>query len=253
MEEEVITEGAPSDSQATSVDPTKNLKEEFNRKLQNVQEANDRLVSQNAETQQLLNNILERLNSSSPAQQQSGQEDLEELRYSDPDKYIQIKERQMDQRIEERLSARDRAAAERQSAIAALVQEYPELNQPGSALYKKVMEVQKTIEKQVRETPTGYRLAVREAAAEVGVKPMSKRGDGGGGSRPQSDEQLDEFLGSGNNPPKKAAPKTEVSAKTAAIAKLFGMDTSDKKRMERIAKYAKRKNWVRYQGEEEYE
>lgn len=133
--------------------------------------------------------------------------------------------------------------AEKQATLAALGQEFPELNDVTGKGYKKVVEAHGKLPSHLKDTPEGYKLVVHQTAAEMGILPKSKRNEiesendsfslSGGGSR-MSNEQ-------------KTNKKTKLDPRTVELAKLMGRDPdADPKIKERLEKAAQRDQWGRY-------
>jgi hypothetical protein len=184
-------------------DPIKNLKAEMERKLGNV-----------ADTLKKQNEALEAyMRAQAPASPKQVEENLEDLIYSDPKRYAQIIEDRAVAKAEERVLSKTQKSNQINNTIAALSQDYPELQSDGSELTKKALEIYKSLGE---EGAAAIRAAVREAAVELGVQPMSKR------------KNTDDYsFGSGGNvgrqPRKEREP--ELDQETIDLARLLNEGT----------------------------
>ena len=129
----------------------------------------------------------------------------------------------------------------RQSQLAALVQNYPELQDANADLTKKAVEVYNRLSPEEKMSPNAYKFAVQDAAAELGVVAMSKR--------KQSESGEDDFTGNsdsyqGNSNRKPSRQKADkIDDATLALAELMGRPIKDPKYLESLKKYTGRKNW----------
>lgn len=235
MSEENQTEEVETDTTETpQEDPLKNYKAEMNRKLDNMK---NEMASVN---QQLLQQIQ---NLSQPRQtSQSNEDDFDDLFLDNP--------REAARRIKEEAAAEIRADIEKQqqvqqrqqSVLGELVQKFPELNDNGSELTQKAVEIYNSLSAEDQKDPKSYKLAVTEAAVELGVQPMSRRKK----TKKSSDD--DSFsVSSGSNP---STPKTrdgDVDARTIEFARMVGMDVENEKIIQNLKKRAKRTKWSTYQ------
>lgn len=250
---ETPTQG-DSTAAVSAEDPTQNLKAEFSRKLNNLREANEAITAQANEIAAQQKVILQHLQTSQQPQTPApSKEDLEDLKYSDPDKYIELKMGAMKDDVLGEVRAENQVVAERTVALNQLAQEFPELNDDSSDMYKKAVEIYQTLPKEFKDKAAGYKLAVHEAASQVGVLPQSKRANqevaAMAGSK-KSEDQLDEFIGSsGSTAGGKSAPKKseKLDEKIVTTARLMGLDINDPKVVERLQQRTQRKRWNRWE------
>lgn len=235
---------------ATQADPIKNLKGEFDRKLGNVQEML-------AQQQAAFNEVLKGIQASRQAQKAPEPEfddGIEDLMLSNPKKAAQIiKERtkaEVKNEIRSEISQRDERAQERMAVASQMTIEYPELAKSDSELTVETLKVLNSLDPSIRESGHGVRLAIREAAAKLGVVPASRR---------QSASSSDDFTlsGRGNEMSQDKKPTNrrnsgggKLSENAKAFAELVGLNTKDPKVMERLEKRATRQNFKRYKGNE---
>ena len=235
-EQENTTQVEDQESSQVQEDPIKNIKAEFNRKLANIEESNQQLAqAMKAEVSQILDYV--------QSGRKDASEDLEDLKYSDPDKYVELKMQNMEQNILKKVESSTAQQQQKQQVLADLVSKYPELNDPSSDLYNEAIQASKQLDDSIRNTPHGYKLAVMEAVANLGAMPVSKR---------KKSEPADEFISSGGNSTssgKSPSGKKEsvITDEMLKIAQLFGRDINDKEFLKRLETAAKRKKWNKYQ------
>ena len=105
------------------------------------------------------------------------------------------------------------------------------------------VEIYNALSPEDKTSPTAYRLAVKEAASDLGVLPVRKR--------KQSDD--DSYLASSSSSPegkpssRRSAKEDEIDTKTIAFAKMVGLNTDDPKVVENLKQRSKRQNWSRYE------
>lgn len=213
---------------------------EMNRKFSQIQQENQRLSQQiEALTQSIVSSRSSQATGTTPQE-----ENLEDLAFKDPRAYAaKVTERatQQAQRVvSETLTQQNRS----NQILGQLVSDYPELNDANSELTTKAVSIYKQLSEQERSNPLSYKAAVRDAAAELGVLPKSKR----------STAQEGEFQFSASNPRGEQSSQSqsrrkdaELDNRTVAFAKLIGLNTEDKKVQERLKSRQTRKNWNRYE------
>lgn len=234
-----------NDGDQTGKRSTESVLAETNRKFEKMQSENQKLAQQ---IEALTNAI------TMQQQQQAGasrsksaiveDENLEDLAFKDPRAYAaKVTERATQQAtrvVNEQLQTQQRS----NQILGQLVSDYPELNDGNSELTTKAVAIYKQMSEVERSNPLAYKAAVRDAAADLGILPKSKR-------KVQGDE---EFQFSASNPrgenasnPSKTRKNDELDGKTAAFAKLIGLDTSKKEVVERLKSRQQRKNWSKYE------
>lgn len=239
-----MSEKDPNDGQSSD-----NLKAEMNRKIQAIQETNSKLAEQNDNLTQKLDLIMAQLNNQSKSIQESEPAiDMEDLKYSDPDKYIELKLKDVDKRVDQKVNTVIGQQNQKTITIQQLAADYPELGDTKSALSKRAIEIAGKLSSDFMQTPDGIKLAVREAAAELGVLPKKLRIEtnsndedfamedfiaGGGGGRGSDDSR------------KKPKSKEDLENNTIVVAELMGVNVNDSKVVERMKQYKKR-NWNKW-------
>lgn len=222
-------------------DQIKQVKSEFDRKLGNYDSRLSEMQQQNEKILQALDKV-----AAPPPQatkKDTSHEDLSDVMYSDPERYHKIMEQRADERADKRLdkklAERDSIAKRQTDVLARIVNDYPEVNDPSNPLTAKTVEILNKMSAEDKQNPTNYRIAVLEAAAELGVAPKYKR--------KKSDD--DDFVLSGEGAAggsRKPKKKSGVNDATLDFARVMGLDTSDPKVVERI-KSRQREAWYKYQ------
>jgi hypothetical protein len=209
-----------------------NLKQEMNRKLGSYEQK----LADLAQTNQALLAKLSQIT----IPKASDDDDLDKMWYDDPKKAAaRIKEQTKAEIMAE--YQRDQEVRSRtQSTLAALVNDYPELNDSNSELTRRAVEIYNSMTDSEKTSPVAYKAAVREAASDLGVVPMKRRA-----------QQEDSFTGSSSSSQsserKRSKGKDDLDPKTIAFAQMVGLDMSDEKTVESIKNRAKRAKWDRYE------
>ena len=222
--------GDATKAAADAVAALKNVKEEFTRKQANTD-------SQLASLKQQNEALMSKLNSFTPASfgaQAPAKEELSDLIYSNPERYTQLIEERATKAAEKNIEGRLNAQARGNSTIASLHAEFPELASNDHELTKKAVEIYSALPDDEKSSPLSYKVAVKEAALELGIKPKSKRTD---------EEQL---MSSGGGSGSRKERKPKISQQTADFAAAVGLDINDPKVKERIEGRQGR-NWNKYE------
>ena len=209
-------------------DPIAQLKGEFSRKMANTE-------AKLAEVVELNKQFLEKLSAQQTQrpepQAPKTEEDLDTLIYSDPKKAAHLIKEQAKSEVMQSLSQSQAQQSRITSTINTLVSEYPELNNQHNPLTKKAIEIYMSLPEDERASPAAYKLAVKEAAQELNVKPLSKR------------SQEEYMPQSGRSSEETRKPKNAVSPEMEQMASIFGIDLSKKEVKERVLKNSSR-NWA---------
>jgi hypothetical protein len=233
--EDQIPQGDSTPEGGTSVpaDEIKNLKAEFSRKMDNLAAANAQLMQQ-------LQTIVK------PHQQAqtqpSAEPEFDKLWFDNPGKAAQLIEERAEKRINDRLAKQAEVTRKQNEVVSALVQEFPQLQNPSSDLAKEALKIYQSYGEDERNNPASYRAAVNEAALKKGVKPRSMGGEEDeafsmGGSRSGS---------TGGKAPKKG----ELDERVSLAAQLLGLDVNDQATKKSLAKRQTRENWIKYSAPE---
>jgi hypothetical protein len=216
---------------AQEVDPIKNVKAEMDRKMKNLTE---QMTLQNQELIKAITSL-----KAAPVQQEKKQEvSLADLQYSDPEAYA----RRIADMAAEAASSRVNASNAVNNTLAQMVSEYPELGNQNSEMYQKAVSAYNALSDSEKNSSSGIRLAIREAAADLGLVPASKR-------RKQDDDFSfgGDVSNNQNNQNKKREKKVEISEETLALSKLLGRDPNDPKVKAGLEKAIKRKSFQKYE------
>lgn len=230
-------EGKPVEDKSTeesAAPDLKNVQAEFYRKTDKLAQENQRLSEQLAG----LTNILQAQSRPSPS---AVEDDLEDLAFKDPKQYARRVQEQAMAKAEQMIDSRIQQQNQSQQLIMQLAGDYPELNDANSELTVRAVSIYKTLSQQEQRSPMAYKVAVRDAAAELGILVKNKR----------SKNDSDGFALSGNsnegNRSRKGAKEVELDSRTIAVAELMGIKVGDKAVLERLKARAQRKSWGKYE------
>jgi hypothetical protein len=222
---EVDNKGADGGNAPDPQDPIKNLKAEFGRKQENIE-------NQLKASQEALQAIMAKLDQQSkPA---AATKPTKVSVFDDEEAFAaSIKEE-----VRKEFREEQQVTSQYQTIAGQLYNQYPELNDQGSELFKAAQEKLKGLSpEQMMKQPMLLKTAVLEAAAENGIRPRHKRS--------QDDDNFSVGAGSaGRRSPSK--PKDELDPQVLETARLMGRDVSDPKVVESLKKAAKRTNWGQY-------
>ncbi len=223
----------PSDSaNPPEQDPFKNVKSEFNRKIDKTNELVNQLLSSQAQLQEALQRI-----AAPPASSTSKNDDvkLEELMYSDPKKYTEIIQERATQSAVDRVRSETHSKDSVNQTIAQLASEYPELSDQENELTKAAAAILKGVSEADRTNPRTYEYAVMKAARELDVKPRSKRA---------ATVEDDGFVAPSYSSPQARSKKRsseQVVTENREVGRAFGVDLDDPKTKERYLNLLKSK------------
>jgi len=212
----------PNESTGTQTqpDPTQNLKAEFNRKFDNL--TNE------------LRNIAARI-STPPAQQQPQptKKKLADLAITDEEAFESEVSSLVETKASKIIAEREERLTKTNQILASLTQDFPELTSGDHELTKRAVEIHNSMSPDEKANPAvAYKLAVQNAALELGIRPKSKRSSESGGDFSLS--------GSGSGQRRSQGGKKDLDPATEQFAQLMGLDTSDPKVRERIKQRANR-------------
>jgi len=228
---EQVAPGAP-EATSLSAEDLKNLKSEVTRKTENLKSEMDVLKAQNAR-------LLELVSANQPAPKAAPTEDLSDLFYKDPEAYTRAVEARVKNSMRQEMSQANAVQQKQARVIQQIAKEFPEATDESHPLYKRAVEIYANeLDEDDKSSPAAYKLAINQAALEMGVKPKSQR--------KQDDEEPS--VGSSSSysrGDRKRSPK--ISAETMQWAELLGLDATDPKVKERLEKRAGR-DWSKYRG-----
>lgn len=209
------SESAPAD------DRFKNFQAEINRKLQN----------QNEQLQSLLSEL-----KSKPATQTTGTETKKISVFDDEEAYSRQIEERATARIKAELAQQQSQASRHQQVVQQIMVDYPETNDESSDLMVRAKEVYAGYSSEDKQSPLAMKAAVTMAAAELGLKPKSKR----------VSRDSDSFtVSSGSRPATNTNRNADLDARTEMFAQIMGLDTKKKEVRENLKSKAK-KDYTRY-------
>jgi hypothetical protein len=237
-DEKKEVEGSLEDESSSkeSTPDIKNVQAEFYRKTDKLMQENQRLSEQLAQ-------ITNMIQQSKPAAS-AVEEDLEDLAFRDPKAYAKKVTEKAVKQADEIFDRKMQQYQQSNATIAQLANDYPELNQSDADLTKRSIEIYRSLSPQEQSSSLAYKSAVREAAAELGILPKSKRS--GSGSR-KDDFALSGGSNSGSGNSKQSNSNKDLSESTLAFAEAVGLNINDKKILERIKQRSQRKSWSKYE------
>jgi hypothetical protein len=162
----------PASTPPPPEDQYKNIKGEFNRKIDKTNELVNQLIQSQAQLQEALGRIAQP--AAAPAAK-GKEEKLEDIMYTDPARYTQIIEERATERALTKMRSETTTQSSVNQAIAQLVAEYPELADAENELTKASAEILKGVSDSERTNPRTYEYAVMKAAQKLEVQPKSKR------------------------------------------------------------------------------
>lgn len=210
------SQGTATSGDATqSNDLIKNMKSEFDRKLDNFQTT---LKSTTDALTAKLNQII-------PKAPVVEKKPFRDRFYEDEDAAVSELKAELRQEFRGTLEERDK----QMNTMTKLYSDYPELAED-SPLTKEAVKIINSLPVEERNTPTAYRAAVLEAAAELGIQPAKKR----------KKETVEDTGGGGEGGGNSGGKRGTLSNDTLEFAALMGLDTNDPKVVERLKGHAKR-------------
>jgi hypothetical protein len=219
-------------SETPNEDLLNNFKQEVNRKNENMSSQIDQL----AQSQKQILDAISGL--SQKGQSGESLEDGDEYDFfSDPNKATEKIASKVTEKVMGTINKSNQAQEEvqrkQQEVIGELVSNFPELNDGSSDMYKRTVDHFNKMPDAQRKDPISYKIAAQQAAIELGVKPLSQRGDSG------------EFA-FGSNSGGKRSKSNKIEPETLAFAQLMGKNINDSKYLERLKKASKR-NFKKYE------
>lgn len=203
----------------------------------------DALAQQNEKLSKQLEGMMAAITQVAKPQPQviESEDDLEVLAYKDPKAYARKVQEQAEKRADALVNARLNAQQQTNAVLTQLTGDYPELADSNSELTRKAVEIYNSLSPAERQSPSAYKVAVRDAAAEVGLLPKSKR-------KQSSSDDFSFGGGSSQSSARGEGRKGEqLSNETLAFAEALGMNIKDKAVVERLKSRAQRKNWNKYE------
>lgn len=233
--------GAPDGDTPDSI---KQVKSEFSRKT-------DNLTQQLADTQRKIDAIMAAVLNPPKKQAAPASDDVEADvdPIDNPKLYAKRIKDQAKREVMEEVNSMSQQQADirmqQEAVLNKLVQDYPELNDRTSELFIKAQEMQASMSANERFSPIAIRAIIRDAAADLGVLPVSKR------SKVKEGSEVDEFsvgtkTGSGSKGGEQKGAKTKIAPSALAFAELLGRPVTDEKYLDRLSKASERKSWSKW-------
>lgn len=204
-------------------DPIKNLKSEFDRKLQNLNQSQEQLT-------QAVSQLANQLQFGGQENQQS--ESFEEDFYSDPNKALEKFESRIMSKLESQKQQEEQQKARVQEKYSQITSEFPEISQPNSKLLETANQYFYKLPVEQRQDPTMLENCVYRAASELGLRPASRR------------KQMEDTPRS--NPPVNPEKKEGMTDNQVLLAKLLGRPVDSDDYKQKVGTISKRKDWIKY-------
>jgi hypothetical protein len=214
---------------------------EMNRKTDRLSQENQRLQQQ---LEQLVG-MMQQQQQQRVAPPAESEKDLSDLAFTNPGEYAKrvaaLARQEASTIVTQSLNQQNQSNA----ILNQLVNDYPELADQGSELTQKAVNIYKALSEQDRSSPIAYKAAVREAAAELGLLPKTRR------SKDSSEPSIKSNASSSNEGSSRSSSSSKKADKlddrTIAFAKAVGLNVQDPKTIERLQKRAQRKNWNKFE------
>jgi len=232
---DIVPDPESVEPKAPSVDERlKNHQAEMNRKIDSL---NQLVTQQNKQMQDL---IAVQVSRASPnvAPSQRTQQKLSELMYNDPDAYAAEIQRISSEAAAHQSQMIINSNNQTAFTLSNLTAEYPELNDQGSDLTKRAVEIFKGMsDSEKTNQATAYKSAIREAASDLGIVAVKHRKGtsdsdtftvGSSGSGRQSDSN------------RAKGQKNELDPATIEFARHMGLPVDDPKYITKLKNAAKR-------------
>lgn len=239
VEDQDFDSSEESESSESKQDPVKQLKGEFSRKTDALNEQLAALKQQNEQLQSYLINMSQQ--SSSKA---TSDDDLDDdLMYSDPKAYREKLRQQIAEQTKKEVMGEvqnyQKTSQAKQEALGEIIEEFPELNRDDSDAFKRAKEIMAGYTEEQLSNPDTIRSIGYRAAKMAGLVPKSLR----------KANNPDDFTFSGSSSSHKSAKLKKKGNKLPEemfqLAQALGIDTNDKERMARLAKNAEAsKGWA---------
>lgn len=204
-----------------------------------LQQTNSQILAAIKEMQKIATTVPKKV------EQKVENKSLKDVWFDDQDAAAQIIEDRAEKKFEAKLRASQEQIAKTQNVIRGLYKDFPELQDTDHPLTVKAIELFEKMTDEEKQSPLAYKIAVKDAADELEIKPKAKR-------KAASDEDDSYSLGGGNsrysdggsNRDKKKSNK--LDPRTVEFGKLMGLKMDDPKVVENLQKHAGR-GWNRYE------
>lgn len=243
-DENTVPEGEDSGRSAD------NLKAEMDRKFQNLQKQNEELANQTRAANEALNTVLSKVNelNQPPARSKADDIDMDELKYTDPDRYMALKEQELEQKIISKVDQKTATEAEKNQTLNRLAMEFPALQDDSSELTQTALKQHDALPKNLQQTAAGYEIAIRRAA-DIVKQDAGSGNKGQGGSNVDTDD-LSNYIGDADEDSERntKSDSNALDPRTKAFAELISERTGKQIDLKKVAGHAKRrkKNWRKW-------
>ncbi len=159
-------------------------------------------------------------------------DELEDLAYKNPKAYA----REIQSRATKSATAMVDSRLAHQNdvnvVLSQLTAEYPELGDSTSELTKKAVEMYQKMPSNQQTNPLAYKIAVRDAAADLGILTKTKR--------PKNESDGFAVSGNSSGAQRESKKSDKVDNRSLAFAELLGMNIKDEKVVNAIKNRSKR-------------
>ena len=169
-----VNEAAAGDARSTE-----SFAAEFQRKTEKLGQENAALSQK---LDQLTNMMQRQQQQAAPTRQgvdytSLTEEQLEEMSYNKPKEYARAVDARATAKAEALVDKRMNAQQQVGNVMTQLISDYPELGDQSSDLSKRAVDIYAGLPNSIKNDPMSYKIAVRDAAAELGMLTKTKRKD----------------------------------------------------------------------------
>lgn len=156
---------------------------------------------------------------------------IADMIYTKPEEAISLIEQKVEKKLEKKFSDRDNVKDQSRQILAELVNDFPELTDTNSDLYKTAVDIYAALPEYTRNLPTSYETAVYKAATKIGLSVKSKR--------VENTKNKDDFSLSGTSNGSRSNKNKDLNPDLLRFAKMVGKDPNDSKYLDSLKKYVK--------------
>ena len=155
--------------------------------------------------------------------------DIETELYSNPKAVLERFKEQAKQEALQAVGQYNQAESKRINTLSALQNDYPELSDASHPLTKEALQIWNALPDEDKSSPMSYKIAVREAAENQGLKAKSRR--------PVVDEDT---MSGGYNGSRSRTKTTKLNSDQLELGALMGLDMEDQSVRDRIVARSQR-------------
>lgn len=173
---------------------------------------------------------------------------LKDVWFDDQEAAAAIIEERAERRIQQRMEQAQKQQNQTNNVMRTLYKDFPELQDMDHPLTQKAIELFEKMSDEEKQSPLAYKVAVRDAAEELEIKPKAKR-------KEKVDDDDSFSLGGGNT---RSAPEgtrqsggkrpARLDPRTVEFARQMGLDMDDPKVVESLTETAQRNDWLTYRA-----